>query len=73
MGLSSVCSVLLLFSMVSLYHASHLICDEGYYCPVHANCSENSTNCVEGICPDGITESIADLTAERCDEGNSYS
>ena len=71
MGLSSACSILLLFSMVSLYHATMDICDEGYYCPVRANCSGNSTYCKEGICLAGDTEPIVELIEERCGEGNS--
>ena len=69
MGLSSVCCILLLCSMVSLYHTSMAICDEGDYCPVHMDCGNNATYCEEGTCPAGDTRLIADLTAQRCDEG----
>lgn len=68
MGLPTAYSILLLFSMVSLYYASH-ICEDGYYCPVRANCSGDSTQCQEGICPN-TTESIANLISVGCDEGN---
>ena len=68
--LSSIFSILILFSMMSLYHASmHSICEEGYYCPVGVNCNDNSTMfCEEGVCPGNETERT-ELENERCDQG----
>ena len=48
MGLNLVYSVLILFSVVSLYHAS--TCGFGYYCPATENC-KNTSYYQEGTCP----------------------
>lgn len=64
MGLTSVYCILLLSSLVSLYHATMHICPEGQYCPAGEDCSSNSTLCEDGVCP-------ADGDAlDSCDIGN---
>ena len=50
-------SVLILFSVVLLYHAS--TCGFGYYCPATENC-KNTSYCQEGTCP--VDGDISNMT-----------
>ena len=69
MGLSSVHSVLVLFSLISLYHASmHSVCPNGYYCAATNNC-KNESYCQEGVCPAGGDISLIPNWIDTCDTG----
>lgn len=63
MGLNLVYSVLILFSVVSLYHAR--TCGYGYYCPAAEDC-RNTSYCQEGTC--AADEDMSNMT-ESCDTG----
>ena len=48
MGLHTVYFVsILLFSMVSLYHA---LCEDGWYCKAGYDCASDNSSCIEGTC-----------------------
>ena len=52
----TVYSLLLLFSVALLLHGQpnwsnmNSLCLEGYYCPAGADCSNNGSLCVKGVC-----------------------
>lgn len=71
MGLHSVYCVLLLFSLVSLYHASVDICPKGHYCPVDKDCSDDKTQCEQAMCLAG--GNLMANWRDTCDNGTNIS